>query len=201
MLRPWAALFVITLGCAPKITDIFHEGHHHFAYMSGDVIAWDVHVPPHTATGYHEHKFDYLFVTLGPAAITTKVYQGLTAHLALRDGEIRYTKGPLIHMANNDGATEFHNVTIELKKPPTNVVQCDSPCAFTSDQWTAYSMSLAPGEHVETKDAFIVAISDINLTHGREQPLRGGPGKVGDSHSPLTNAGPGEARFVMLEFK
>jgi hypothetical protein len=62
-------------------------------------------------------------------------------------------------------------------------------------------MTLAPGEHVDTKDAFIVAVSDINLTHGREQPLRGGPGKVGDSHNPLTNAGPADARFVMLEFR
>jgi len=201
MLRPWAALFVFTLGCAPKITDIFHEPHHHFAYKSPDVTAWDVHVPPHTATFYHQHTHDYLFVTLGPATITTKVYKGLTNHLDLHDGEIRFTQGPLIHMATNDGATPFHNVTIELNNPSTNVTQCDSPCVYTSDQWTAYSITLAPGEHVDTKDAFIVAISDINLTHGREQPLRGGPGKVGDSHQALTNANRSDARFLMLEFR
>ena len=200
MLKPWAALFVCTLGCAPKISDIFHEGHHHFAYMSGDVIAWDVHVPPHTATGYHEHKFDYLFVTLGPATITTTAYNGLTNHLALADGEIRYAKAPLIHLARNDGPADFHNVTIELKKPDTNVAPCDSPCVFQSDQWTAYEMTLAPGQSVDTHNAFIVAVSPINLTHRPEKPLIGAPGKIGDSHNPLTNAGSADARFVMLEF-
>ena len=108
---------------------------------------------------------------------------------------------PYTTLFRSHGATPFHNVTIELNNPSTNVTQCDSPCVYTSDQWTAYSITLAPGEHVDTKDAFIVAISDINLTHGREQPLRGGPGKVGDSHQALTNANRSDARFVMLEFK
>jgi hypothetical protein len=201
MLRPGLALFMLTLGCAPTVTDIFHEPHHHFVYKSGVVTAWDVHVPPHETTLMHEHKVDYLFVTLGPATITSAAYKGLTTHLTLHDGEIRFAKGPLTHVARNDGPLEFHNVTIELTQPSTNVTPCDSPCVYKSDQWTAYSMTLAPGEHVDTKDAFIVAVSDINLTHGREQPLRGGPGKVGDSHNPLTNAGPADARFVMLEFK
>ncbi len=202
MLKPSvAALFACTLGCTPTISDIFHEGHHHFVYKSPSVIAWDVHVPPHTSTRYHEHKYDYLFVTLGPATITSHAYKGPTTHLDLHDGEIRYTKGPLTHMATNDGASMFHNVTIELEQPATNVVPCDSPCVYTSDQWTASAMTLGPGQQVDTKNSFIVAISDINLTHGREQPLRGGPGQVGDSHTPLTNAGPTDARFVMLEFK
>lgn len=202
MLKRWAAaLFVCTLGCAPKISDIFHEPHHHFVYKSSNVIAWDVHVPPHTATLMHAHKYDYLFVTLGPAKITSQAYQGLTTHLDLHDGEIRYTKGPLTHIATNDGSLMFHNVTIELEQPATNVVQCDSPCVYTSDQWTAYEITLSTGQQVDTKDAFIVAVSDINLTHGREEPIRGGPGKVGDTHNSLTNAGRNDARFVMLEFK
>lgn len=202
MLKPWAAaLFVLISGCTPKVSDIFHEGHHHFVYKSPNVIAWDVYVPPHTSTLMHEHQYDYLYVTLGAAKITSQAYKGLTTHLDLHDGEIRYTKGPLTHVATNDGPLMFHNVTIELLQPATNVTPCDSPCVFKSDHWTAYAMTLAPGQQIDTKDAFIAAISDINLTHGQEQPLRGGPGKVGDTHSPVTNAGPTDARFVMLEFK
>lgn len=199
--RSAAALFVLTSGCAPKVSDIFHEPHHHFAYKSDRVIAWDVYVPPHTATLMHVHQYDYLFVTLGPAQITSQAYRGLTTHLDLHDGEIRYTIGPLTHVATNDGPTMFHNATIELTQPSTHVMQCDSPCVYKSDQWTAYEMALAPGQQVDTKNAFIVAISDINLTHGREQPIQGGPGKMGDTHNPLTNAGATDARFVMLEFK
>ena len=202
MLKSSAALFVFTLGCAPKVSDIFHEPHHHFAYKSPNVTAWDVQVPPHTSTLMHEHKYDYLFVTLGgPATITSAAYRGLTTHLSLQDGEIRYAPGPLIHVARNDGDLPFHNVTIELTQPSTHVMQCDSPCVYKSDEWTVYSMTLAPGEHVDTKDAFLVAVSYVNLAHGREQPIRGGPGKIGDTHNPLTNAGTADARFVMLEFK
>lgn len=196
-----AALFVCTLGCGPKIVDISQEAHHHWVYTSPDVIAYDVHVPAHTSTLYHVHKYDYLYVTLGPATITSTPYKGLTTHLALHDGEIRYTKGPLTHIATNDGDAMFHNVTIELEHPATNVVQCDSPCVWTSDQWTASERTLSPGQQVDAKNAFIVAVSDISLTHGSEQPLRGGPGTIGDTHNPLTNTGSADARFVMLEFK
>jgi hypothetical protein len=196
-----AALFVCTVGCAPKIVDIAHESHHHFVYKSPNVIAWDVHVAPHTATLNHVHTYDYLFVTLGQAKITSQAYRGLTTHLDLHDGEIRFTKGPLTHMATNDGPLMFHNVTIELEQPVTNVTPCDSPCVYQADQWTAYEMTLAPGQQVDTKNAFIVAVSDIDLTHGRERPIIGGPGKVDDTHNPLTNAGRTDARFVMLEFK
>lgn len=200
--RSAAALFVgIFVGCAPKIVDIAHEAHHHFVYKSAQVIAWDVQVSPHTATLMHEHQRDYLYVTLGPAKITSTPYQGESTHLDLHDGQIRYTKGPLIHVASNDGPLMFHNVTIELTQPATNVTPCDSPCVYRSDQWTAYSMTLAPGRQVDTKDALVVAVSDIDLTHGREQPLLGGPGQVGDTHTALTNAGRNDARFVMLEFK
>ena len=201
MLKPWAALFVLTLGCSPKVYSIFQEGHHKFAYKSDRVIVWDVHVPPRTATRMHEHDFDYLFVTLGPAVVTSIPLHGAPTPLVLQDGEIRFTKGPLTHVARNTSNQPFHNVTIELTKPSTNVTPCDSPCVYTSDQWTAYAITLAPGEHVDTQDALVVPISYVNLTHRPEQPLRIYPGQVNDTHHPLTNAGPSDARFMLLEFK
>lgn len=165
-------------------------------------MAWDVRVPPHAATLMHQHNLDYLFVTLGPATVTSVPYRGETVHMALHDGEIRYTKGPLTHKAINDGNYPFHNVTIELNKPSTNVTPCDSPCVFTSDQWTVSEMSVPPGYHTDSVNAFIVAISDVYLSRPRPgKPLRGGPGMVGDTQTSLTNAGRDTARFVLLEFK
>jgi len=201
MLKPWAALFVLTLGCSPQVYSIFQEGHHHFAYKSPQVTVWDVRVPPRTSTRMHVHDKDYLFITLGQAAVTSIPLKGAPTQLILQDGEVRFTKAPLVHEARDDGNQPFHNITIELAQPATNVTPCDSPCVMTSDQWTVYSIGLAPGEHVDTKYALIVPLTAVNLTRRPMQPLHLFPGMVNDTHSPLTNGGPADARFIMLEYK
>ena len=201
MPRPWAALFVLLLGCSPKPVDIFHEPHHHFVYKSDKITAWNVMVPPRTATLMHEHDMDYLFVTLGPAVVTSLPLKGAPTQLVLRDGEVRFAKAPLIHVADNYSNEPFHNVTIELAHPATNVTPCDSPCVLTSDQWTVTRMTLAPGERYDTKFAIIVPLVAVELGRRPNQPLHLVPGQVNDTSVPVTNSGPADARFITVEFK
>jgi hypothetical protein len=63
-----------------------------------------------------------------------------------------------------------------------------------------YRIGLAPGEHVDTHDALVVPLTAVNLTNPPGQPLRLFPGMVNDTHSSLTNGGPSDARFILLEF-
>jgi quercetin dioxygenase-like cupin family protein len=188
MLKHGVALGIFALGCATKFYPITNEPDHHQVMRNDQVRVFDVHVAPHTSTRMHVHSYDYLFVTLGAATVTSAPYHRSPTQLALHDGEVRFSKAPLIHIATNDGDQEFHNTTIELLHPSTTVKPCALPCVYTADQWTVSSVSLAPSAHLDVHDALVVSIS-------------GTPGEVRMVQGALTNAEPSEARFVVVEFK
>jgi quercetin dioxygenase-like cupin family protein len=199
MLKTWAALSVFVWSCGSEIHAITDESHHHQVMQDDRVRVFDVHVAPHTETGIHTHTYDYLFVTLGAAKVASHVYHDSTHALDLADGEIRFTKAPLIHSAINTGDTPFHNVTIELLHPSTHVAPCASPCVINADQWTAYSVTLPPSGEMNAHDALVVAVSPVNLIEDGPS-LSGDPGALARVHGPIRNAGPADARFVLLEF-
>jgi len=192
MLRTWAALSVLALDCATTITPITSEPHHHLVLTTDRVRVFDVHVAPHTVTLMHRHDYDYLFITLGAATVTSARWGDGTSRLVLKDGEVRFSKGAFSHTASDDGDQPFHNVTIELLHPSTNVTTCALPCVVASDQWTVSSVTIAPGAHVDAPNALAVAVSDGDL---------GAPGTVASVRETLTNNGPADARVVLLEFK
>src|SRR5262249_55438593 len=138
--------------------------------------------------------------TLGAATVTSAVYRDHESRLMLRDGEVRFAKAPLIHAASDDGDQPFHNVTIELLRPSSNVAPCAAPCIMSADQWTVSSVTLAPSARVDTRNALAVAVSDVNLT-GDGPALRGAPGAFAMVHGSLVNAGATDARLVLLELK
>jgi quercetin dioxygenase-like cupin family protein len=197
MLRAWAALSVLALACASTITPITSEPHHHLVMTTDRVRVFDVHVAPHTVTLMHQHDYDYLFVTLGAATVTSARYRDGVSQLVLHDGEVRYTKGGFAHTASDDTDQPFHNVTIELLHPSTNVGACALPCVMSSDQWTVSSVTVAPGGHVDAHDALAIAISDVDMG----APLRGGPGTLATVNGALANNGATDAKVVLLEFK
>jgi quercetin dioxygenase-like cupin family protein len=201
MMKTWAALFVLALGCGEgdKIYPITEESHHHLVMQDDRVRVFDVHVAPHSETGIHTHNYDYIYVTLGPAKVVSHVYHDSSHALTLSDGEVRYTKAPLVHSAINNGDTPFHNVTIELLHPATHVAPCTLPCTLTSDQWTVYSLTVPPADSVNAHDALVVAVSPVNLIEDGPS-LTGNPGALARLHGPLRNGGPGDARVVVLEF-
>lgn len=198
MLRTWVALSVLALdSAAGQIAPITNEPHHHLVLTTDRVRVFDVHVAPHTVTLMHQHDFDYLFITLGDATVTSARRGDGTSQLVLTDGEVRFAKGGFAHTASDDGDQPFHNVTIELLHPATHVGSCASPCVLSSDQWTVSSVTVAPGARVEAHDALAVAVSDVDFG----APLRGGPGARAMVHAALTNAGATAARVMLLEFK
>ena len=90
--------------------------------------AFDVTVAPKDTTLVHRHNHDYLFVTLGDSDVVSARPGEKPVALLLKDGEVRYTPGNFAHAAINNSDRPFHNTTIELLKPSTNVKTCTGPC-------------------------------------------------------------------------
>jgi len=97
--------------------DVPGEPHHHLKIENQYVRAYYVEVPPHEDTLLHQHDHDYLFVTLGDTEVINAVLGKPEVKLALKDGEVRFTRGGFAHVARNLGDKPFRNVTIELLKP------------------------------------------------------------------------------------
>ena len=90
------------------------EPHHHLKIENEYVRAYYVEVSPHSDTQLHQHDHDYLFVTLGASEVVNAVLGKPEVKLALKDGEVRFTRGGFAHVARNLSDKPFRNVTIEL---------------------------------------------------------------------------------------
>src|SRR4029077_7412428 len=98
--------------------------HHHLKIENEYARAYYVEVPPHEDTQLHQHDHDYLFVTLGATEVINAVLGKPEVKLALKDGEVRFTRGGFAHVARNLGANPLPNVTTDLLNPqdkPPNV--------------------------------------------------------------------------------
>jgi hypothetical protein len=92
------------------------EPHHHLRIDNEFVRAYYVEVAPHDETQLHQHDYDYIYVSLGPADVVNAVLNKPDVHLLLKDGETRFTHGRFAHVARNLSDTPFRNITIELLK-------------------------------------------------------------------------------------
>src|SRR5947199_10673202 len=95
---------------APTIVPISKEGHHHLVLENEYVRVYSVEVAPHSETLYHQHDLDYIFVTLGDSDVDSVRVGEQPAHLLLKDGEVRFTKGGFAHKAVNNSEKPFRNV-------------------------------------------------------------------------------------------
>ncbi|HWX55739.1 MAG TPA: hypothetical protein VN176_14220 [Verrucomicrobiae bacterium] len=218
------------LAPAQDTVEITSEPSHHLVFKNDWVRVFNVLAPAKASTLVHRHNYDYLYVTLGDAAIVNARVGEKSFPVVLNDGEVRFTQGGFAHAVTNSSERPFHNITIELLKPSTNARPCASACevpipcpadaqekcasariVLQSDQWSAISVLMPPGatysEHAPAAH-LVVAVSDLDLTqvvHGRDRvEVRR---VVGDVrwvdpvvHS-ITNAGSMPARFVSLQFK
>lgn len=214
----------------PAVVEITSEPSHHLAMENGFVRAFNVLAPAKASTLVHKHNFDYLYVTLGDAAITNERVGEKPAEITLKDGEVRFTKGGFAHAVVNNSDHPFHNITIELLKPATGVQRCESSCEITapcakgtaqcgtwrtlieSDQWVVTSLTLpagaTAGEHTYAGPYLSVAVSDMDIKRaradGRSFQLHSGVGDLAWSEpQPLTvtNTGAKTAEIINLEFK
>ncbi len=203
------------------IVDVTQEPHHHVVMTNDWVRVLDVIVPAHTSTLMHRHVDDYLFVTLegGAAQISNQRWGDPPAELDLHVGDVNFAAGLFAHLATVNSDGPFHNTTIALRQPATNVQRCDSGCVWRADQWVVTRATIPPGGTIDihataTQPALLVGVSSVALSRpgaaGGASVVRGGPGAFawmgggaggGLSGGPVANAGSSPAQIVVLAFK
>ena len=97
---------------------VANEPRHHLKFENEFVRVFDVVVPPGDATLFHLHSNDYAFVSIGDATLKAQASAGEPGDLILKDGEARFTKGPITHRVTNVAGAPFRNITIEILKSP-----------------------------------------------------------------------------------
>jgi quercetin dioxygenase-like cupin family protein len=210
--------------------EVTSEPSHHLVFENEFVRVFDVTVAPKASTLVHKHNNDYLFVTLGDADLINARTGEKPVPLTLKDGEVRFTKGNFSHAATNQSDRPFHNITIELLKPATNVKTCTTSCdvsppcssggtacpsverRITSDQWTVSFVTLPPSsrvdKHTHAMAHLMIAVSDLSMTAEEgtsTSDIRRAIGgfvwvAAGTTHT-VVDSGTSPARLVTLDFK
>lgn len=224
-------LVTATLAQQQQSVEITSEPSHHLVFQNEYVRVFDVTVAPKASTLVHRHNQDYLFVTLGDSDVVNARVGEKPVPLHLKDGEVRYAPGNFAHAAINESERPFHNITIELLKPSTNVKSCAESCVVSmpcndpanascpaiekrvsSDQWTVSLVTLPPSAGMEprtqTPPRLVIAVSDLDFAGQTETAgnnIKRAPGYVGWVSAGVThkllNNSPKPAQFVTLEFK
>lgn len=230
LMRRWLPLFVsIFLTCilsaqTASEVEITAEPSHHLALENQYVRVFKVEVAAHASTLMHRHRYDYIFVTLGPSQVVNEVAGKPPVTLKLQDRETWFVPGGFAHVAKNLSDQPFRNITIELlqdKKTRKSTSSEDrglhilnggtEDILFVKDGVRTSDFQLNPAgvvpKHRDTGPCLIVAVSDLNL--GSE--LKGNGAiqlKAGDIAwikggltRTLTNAAQQNARFITLEFR
>lgn len=217
-----------TLGQQQRPVEITSEPRHHLVFENEYVRVFDVTVEPRGSTLVHHHSHDYLFVTLGDSDVVSARPGEKPVELLLKDGDTRFTTGNFSHAAINKSEKPFHNITIELLKPSSNVKTCTESCQvpvkcnneagcakivrqITSDQWTLSAITLPPSGRLDDQSKIspylLVAVSKIDISKGKTGAMNtlqrspGGLDWVAAGASPVVaNAGSTPATFTTLEF-
>lgn len=186
-------LATATLAQQQQSVEITSEPSHHLVFQNEYVRVFDVTVAPRATTLVHKHNHDYLFVTLGDSDVVSARSGEKPVSLQLKDGEVRYTPGNFAHAAINKSDRPFHNITIELLKPSTNVKTCTEACdsggcsgaiprtpgdnspipgcsgtirRISADQWTASMAGLPPNSTLDkppTGPTLLIAVTKLDL--------------------------------------
>jgi quercetin dioxygenase-like cupin family protein len=212
-----------TLAQQSQPVEITSEPRHHLVFENEYVRVFDVTVEPKTSTLVHRHNHDYLFVTLGDSDVASVRPGEQPVHLVLKDGETRFTPGNFAHAAINQSDKPFHNITIELLKPSTNVATCKESCSapcpggsdacgsraeqlITSDQWIVTSINSETGKfpaEAEKSPRLLIAVDNIGKINASQ--AIGSNGQLGWA-SPYSSvsfdvAKPGPAKYVSVSFR
>jgi quercetin dioxygenase-like cupin family protein len=97
---------------------VTNEPRHHLKFENEYVRVFDVFVPAADATLFHTHSKDYVYVTIGDAYLKAEVMGSSPVDLILKNGETRFTKGPVTHRVINPHTLRFRNITVEILRSP-----------------------------------------------------------------------------------
>jgi quercetin dioxygenase-like cupin family protein len=223
-------LATATLAQQQQSVEITSEPSHHLVFQNEYVRVFNVTVAPRATTLVHKHNYDYLFVTLGDSDVVSVRPGEKPVALKLKDGEVRFTPGNFAHAAINQSDRPFHNITIELLKPSSNVRACTSECIqhppcnmndkatcatviyrIVADRWHASMVTLPGAWHLEdanaTPHSLLVPLSNLDLTqetNAGSRVIKLVPGEVAWVASGLThilrNNSTNPTQFISLEF-
>ena len=161
------------------------------------VRVFRVSVPPHESTLLHQHDAPYLYVALGAADVINAVQGKPEVRLVMADGQLGYSPGHFAHIARNESATPFNNVTIELLRPqgePHNLCEkivegpfkeCQSSGSSTvpaDSPLRAFVRATGPKQVFETEEIFV-------SSHSAPAPI--------EQH--YSEPGPRAARLLVVE--
>jgi len=185
------------LAQAPTAVPIPQEPHHHLVLENEYVRVFRVSVPPHESTLLHQHDAPYLYVALGAADVINAVQGKPEVRLVMADGQLGYSPGHFAHIARNESATPFNNVTIELLRPqgePHNLCEkivegpfkeCQSSGSSTvpaDSPLRAFVRATGPKQVFETEEIFV-------SSHSAPAPI--------EQH--YSEPGPRAARLLVVE--
>lgn len=173
-----AAMMAMLPQAATEPVAIDKEPFHHFVMQNEFTRVFSVEVPVGKQTLMHEHKNDYIFVTIGDSSVENLPDGKAPVLLKLADGETRYIKAPLTHVAKDLAATPFRNVTVEILKAGvagenSKVRETGSLGGVTqhsiveNDKVRVTQITMEPGgkipTHTHKLPHLAVAVSDLHL--------------------------------------
>ena len=151
---------------------VANEPRHHLKFENEYVKVFDVVVPPGDATLFHIHSNDYAFVSIGDATLKAEVMGGQPGDMIVKDGEARFTKGPITHRVTNVAGFPFRNITIEILKSPGpvgNATPDNSPghsIVLENDRVRIERLILEPGQSTNVHTHNLSALS-VFLTRAK----------------------------------
>jgi quercetin dioxygenase-like cupin family protein len=164
-MRLMAVVFLLLASLFPSSAQspvpIDKEPHHHLKYANDYFRVFDVVVPSGKTTLFHIHSSDYAFVAIGDASLKAETPGSQPSDLILKDGEARFTKGPITHRVTNPSDTPFRNITVEILGSP-------GPGSVTSTPDTSPGHSIVlENERVRIERLILEPGQSTNLhTHG-----------------------------------
>ncbi len=175
-----------------QVVPVTAEPRHHLVLENEHARVFDVVVPAGDATLFHRHPQDYVFVAIGDATLKSQVLGGPETDLLLKNGEVRFSKGPLVHRVINVGTKPFHNVTVQILSVGRAGAAGDQPqtpgsaVVLENDRVRIERIVLEPGQSIaaytRTLPGLHVAVSAGTIvTAPPDQPPRTVALQAGDS--------------------
>lgn len=135
----------------------------------------------------HQHDRDYVYVMIGSSQVEVVKPGAAPTQMKLNDGDVKFTKGPLVHKVTNMGDTPFVNLTIEVKKASTNAVcgaswagvqatgkcygRCEGSQELVTDavQANIYDAPSGGSVGVGPTPSLIVPLQEVEVTNGSKK--------------------------------
>lgn len=220
--------FILSAQTASEV-EITAEPGHHLVLENEYVRVFKVELAPHAASLMHQHRHDYIFVTLGLSQVENDVAGKPAVKLTLQDGETQFVPGGFALIEKNLSDRPYRNITIELlqdekarQSPPPkwdedrglHILNGGTrDILFVKDGARATDLQLNPGgvvpKHHHAGPHLIVAVTDLFLRGDIEgkapAQVQLQAGEVawekGSLTHTLTNIGKQNARLITLEFQ